>query len=504
MKLTNEQQNILNIVKNGEKLLKIVAFAGTGKTTLLYEIAKQTFGKKLYLAFNKAIANEAFEKFKGTNTWVKTTHSLAYNYVIHRYGYTLKQNYSTMEITQIYDVDYSTAYNAKIIFENFCNSASSGLSDENITPEKTLAKRIFEDMLNKKLDVTHSFYLKKFQLDLISQNITFNEYDMILLDEAQDTNDVTLSIFYNLPAKQKIIVGDRHQQIYSFRGSINAINKIKAKIAFLTHSFRFDEKVAFKATNFLQIFKNEKANLKGLGKHKKITTKAIISRTNAELILQMKYLIEDELKFKTIREPYAIFGLALNLNKLANDEKLDKEFNYLKSFQNEFKRLSKKQKEQYKNDILNYIEEIADEDIELLSAIKVAKIENLDQIYQKAKEYYKTSNSNLFLTTAHTAKGLEFDEVTICDDFPCYLNIAKWFRDNEIFKKPKEGYLEYFLNNCKEQSQIDELNLYYVAVTRTKTKLIDKTDFNYLTKEIAEINIQREIEEMVNKLISKI
>jgi hypothetical protein len=27
MKLTNEQQNILNLIKNGEKFLKIIAFA---------------------------------------------------------------------------------------------------------------------------------------------------------------------------------------------------------------------------------------------------------------------------------------------------------------------------------------------------------------------------------------------------------------------------------------------------------------------------------------------
>jgi len=498
MKLTDEQENILNIVKNREKLLKIVAFAGTGKTTLLYEIAKQNRGRKLYLAFNKAIANEAFEKFKGTNTWVKTTHSLAYNYVIHRYGYKLKQNYSTMQITQIYNVDYTTAYNAKIIFENFCNSASSGFSDENMSEEKKLAKTLFEDMLNKKLDVTHSFYLKKFQLDLISQNISFNEYDMILLDEAQDTNDVTLSIFYNLPARQKIIVGDRHQQIYSFRGSINAINKIKAQIAFLTHSFRFDEKIAFKATNFLQIFKNEKAKLKGLGENKIIKKKAIISRTNAELILQMKYLIENKKEFRTIREPSAIFGLALNLNKLENKENLDKEFNYLKSFDREFKTLPKRKKEQYEFDILNYIEEIANEDIELLTAVKVAKTDNLEQIYKKAKEYYQTSKANLFLTTAHTAKGLEFDEVTICDDFPCYTSIARWFKDSENLKKPKEGYLQFFLNNCKEQNQIDELNLYYVAITRAKAKLIDRTDFNYLTPEIAEIKIKEKIEEMIN------
>jgi len=498
LNLTNEQLTILNEVKNKTPLIKVVAFAGTGKTTLLYHIAKEIKGRKLYLAFNKAIQLEANEKFIGTNTIVKTTHSLAYNFVVRRYGYTLKRGYSTMEITQIYSVDYKTAYEAKIIFENFCNSASSGFSDENITPAKQLAINIFEDMLLKKIDITHSFYLKKFQLDLLSQSIIMPTYDMILLDEAQDTNDVTLSIFYNIPAHQKIIVGDRHQQIYSFRGSVNAINKIKAKIFFLTHSFRFNEKIAFKATNFLQIMKNETNSLKGLGNNKQTTTKAIISRTNAELILQMKYLIEDKKEFKTIRPPRDIFGLALNISNLANKEKVDNEYKFLNSFKNEYKFLSKSKKENYDNDILKFIEESVEDDIELLTALKVAKIKDLDKIYKIAQKNFD-KKTNIFLTTAHTAKGLEFDEVVVCEDFPCYKAIARWFVENEIFTKPKNGYLDYFKNNCKDQNQIDELNLYYVTITRTKNKIIDRSDFNYLTDDIANMEIENEIKEFLDK-----
>ena len=496
MNLTEEQLNIINEVKSGTPFIKVVAFAGTGKTTLLYEIAKQTRGIKLYLAFNKAIQIEATNKFKNTKTIVKTTHSLAYNYVINRYGLNLRKNYSTMEIVQIYNVDYATANTAKIIFENFCNSASSGLNAD--TPEKILAKKIFEDMQNKKIDVTHSFYLKQFQLDILAQNVIIPEYDMLLLDEAQDTNDVTLSIFYNIPAKQKIIVGDRHQQIYSFRGSINAINKIQAKIFYLTHSFRFNEKIAFKATNFLQIFKNEKKSLKGLGNHTKIQTKAIISRTNAELILQMKYLIEDEKKFKTIRNPKDIFSLALNLRNLSNEEEVEKEYKFLNSFKQEYQFLSKSQKSSFDFDIFKFIEDKIEDDIELLSALKIAKVKDLDKIYKIALEYYNQNDADIFLTTAHTSKGLEFDEVVITDDFLCYTSIAKWFIENEILDI-KSGYLEFFKQNCKDQKYIDELNLYYVALTRTKVKITDKTEFKFLNEEIANLKIENEIKEFLNE-----
>ena len=211
----------------------------------------------------------------------------------------------------------------------------------------------------------------------------------------------------------------------------------------------------------------------------------------------MKYLIEDKKPFKTIRPPKDIFGLALNIYNLANGDEVDNEYKYLNSFKNEYKFLSKSKKENYDNDILKYIEEAVEDDVEFLSAIKVAKTTDLEKIYKVANEAFE-NNANLYLTTAHTAKGLEFDEVRLCDDFPCYKSIARWYIENEIFDEPENGYLEFFKQNCKEQNQIDELNLYYVAVTRAKTKLIDKTDFNYLTDEIAELEIKKEIKEMIN------
>jgi len=498
MQLTDEQLHILNALKKGLPLAKVVAFAGSGKTTLLYHIAKHTKGRKLYLAFNKAIELEAREKFVGVNTIVKTTHALAYNFVINRYGYKLKQNYSTMEITHLYSVDYKIAYQAKMILESFCNSAHITFDTSNMTPPKELAMQMFDDMLNKKIDVTHSFYLKKFQIDLALGNTYLPRYDMVLLDEAQDTNDVTLSIFYNIPAIQKVIVGDKHQQIYSFRGSINAISKIQAQIFYLTYSFRFNEKIAFKASNFLRIFKNEQHTIKGCYKSTSIQTTAIIARTNAELILQMKHLIEDDKPFKTVRPPYNIFALALNLRKLLYQEKLDESFRYLNSFYTEFKHLSSAKKHYYDYDILNYIGDVVEDDVEFLSALKVAKIKNLHNIYKHAQEYY-TQPSNLYLTTAHTSKGLEFDEVQLCSDFLCYRSIASWFVTNDIISPMQEGYLEYFRTHCKDQKYIDELNLYYVALTRARVKVVDKTDFNYLTQQNAQLNIENAIQELLQK-----
>jgi F-box protein 18 (helicase) len=58
---TQEQQAV---VSSHAKLLSVNAFAGTGKTTVLVDYARARPGRRiLYLAFNRAVANEAKERF---------------------------------------------------------------------------------------------------------------------------------------------------------------------------------------------------------------------------------------------------------------------------------------------------------------------------------------------------------------------------------------------------------------------------------------------------------
>jgi superfamily I DNA/RNA helicase len=82
--------------------------------------------------------------------------------------------------------------------------------------------------------------------------------DYILLDEAQDTNPVVLGVLTKQQA-QNIYVGDKYQQIYEWRGAINAMEEAPAvHTTDLTTSFRFGGDIAQAANRVLDMLGEEK------------------------------------------------------------------------------------------------------------------------------------------------------------------------------------------------------------------------------------------------------
>ncbi|HFO5314304.1 TPA: UvrD-helicase domain-containing protein, partial [Escherichia coli] len=88
----------------------------------------------------------------------------------------------------------------------------------------------------------------------------------ILFDEAQDANPVTTALVLGQKCRV-ILVGDRYQQIYRFRGANNALSHPALKNAdrlWLTQSFRFGPAVARMANLLLQR-EGETREVKGCG-----------------------------------------------------------------------------------------------------------------------------------------------------------------------------------------------------------------------------------------------
>ena len=205
--LTDEQQTIIEVSKKMQprEILKINACAGSGKTTMLKEVALANPDKTfLYLAFNKGIVEESKNKFP-KNVKLQTVHSLAYQAIIAPRKAKVVNSYNIFDYMKYLSFkDYQDAQNFQADLTHFLNSAYSleEASDD--------IRMWFKLVEIGEIPYTHNLYLKAYQLMTMEKENLSEKYDFVLLDEAQDTNKVTLSIFLNNSCK-KILVGDVFQ-----------------------------------------------------------------------------------------------------------------------------------------------------------------------------------------------------------------------------------------------------------------------------------------------------
>ena len=457
MELTDEQKQIIALsqtMQNNE-ILAIQACAGSGKTSTLREIALANPNARfLYLAFNKAIVVESKSKFP-KNVEVKTIHSLAYNYTRSKIGdFKPEGKLTYFHLKDIIDFvgGYKDCALALKVFEDFLKSNKT--FDDSFS-NKEVIKVLFDLTLNREIPITHNFYLKLYQMTDDKQL----NYDFILLDEAQDTNEVMLSVFLRNHCK-KILVGDSFQNIYGFNNSINAFEIVKANhYTTLSKSFRCKQPILDYANFLLDRFsdKSFKAMTSGfVESNQKSETKAFIARTNAGIVRfidKLEFFTDSPQNICLLKEPEKIFAplWAIIHFKNAKFDLISNEYAYIKQFTST--------KELYK-----YINEA--KDLELLGALNLLK-ENLDlnKTTKLANQLFQNKQAKIFITNAHQSKGLEWDSVELIDDFPnLYDKMIALSTIDDFNKKQKKS---------KEFEQ--ELNLFYVAITRAKKKLIDNT-----------------------------
>ena len=366
-----------------------------------------------------------------------------------------KPNFKLVDKLNIFNLcevlRFKCGYRIKAGFDRFNGFLKSkkGFDD---TKDKTLIKYLFQATLDRKLPITHDFYLKYYQME---ENKRLEEkYDFILLDEAQDTNEVMLDIFLENDCK-KIFVGDTFQSIYRFNNSINAFEIVETNHHLsLSQSFRCKQEILDYASFFLEMFadKGFMQMISGFGGDEGITTRAFISRTNAGIA---RFLVDlyksdsfEHKEYRLLKRVDSIFEpiWAIVYFESSQFDEIPKRYSYIQDF-NDFKELEE------------YIEEIGD--VELAQAIKLLgefKEIEISKIQNMAEYLYANKRAKNTITNAHQSKGLEFDEVVLgCDFFDLY-----------------EEQLEAGSQEEWEKFQ-QEINLFYVAITRAKKRLIDKS-----------------------------
>lgn len=268
--LTAEQESHILTILNGEDYA-IQAPPGSGKTFLLLALARKMKGYGLSVSFNKLLSIEASQKFSSSVT-CKTGHALAYAAIGHKYKKRLKK-LTGKHLADSEDIGYWNIYNNPSnkgylilnTIRKYCYSSDEVLSYKHLPKLQVLndqtyeimredlvqhANLIFNKMASSSSDlpITHDVYLKLWALT----NPIINK-DYIFFDEYQDSNPVIAQIIKN-QACQKIFVGDQFQQIYAWRGAVNALHDESLQKLYITRSFRFGEAIADIANQIIRSY----------------------------------------------------------------------------------------------------------------------------------------------------------------------------------------------------------------------------------------------------------
>lgn len=459
---TSEQAEAVEHFLSGESL-KVAAFAGAGKTSTLTQMAAATNDSGRYLAFNKAIALDAKSKF-GKNVHCGTTHSLAFAALPAVYKANSSKAFESLRGNRIAEAlqlktlcvsdgvlltPRSMGFLAAKTVAQFCQSSAIEPGVEHIPKYGKLAflsgeereyfsrylvdvaKHIWGRMQTPTdpLPLGHDGYLKLWSLS----EPAFRE-EFVMLDEAQDTNEVVLSVLRRQKC-QVVFVGDRHQQIYEWRGAKNAMEMMETRHeTVLTQSFRFGPVIAELAS----------AVLHRLGERKKLVGTASIDsrlqsgRVNTLLCRTNAGVLQSVLAhLKSNGKPHVIGGTA-ELKKLLEDVGRLKagfsadsaEFFGFKNWK-EVVEFSISEDGEHLSTFVRIVQEIGE--VELLAALAASASEE--------------SEASLVISTGHKSKGREWDVVQLHSDF--------------VRPMPKPG----------KKPLAEEDRLLYVALTRAKKGL---------------------------------
>ncbi|MBQ9274243.1 MAG: UvrD-helicase domain-containing protein [Succinivibrio sp.] len=429
--LSAQQQEVINWARRLQvgQLLTVEACAGSGKTTNLIGLTRscpdQSF---LYLAFNRAVVESARRKFP-PNVQIMTVHSLAWHaQFANRNAPIIKSRLSFVDLRAHFpNLNRMALFTLCNLYSDFLQSAEKECT---LSPHPGLnayVNRIFELVNVGQLPMTHDHYLKQFQL---REDYPLR-YDYVLLDEAQDSNPVTLSIFNRCQAR-KILVGDPHQSIYAFRGAVNALYLLQPDVRLpLSVCFRSNQAILDKANFFLHRYASDRERclpmVAELSRRTLSKGSAILSRTNSSLISEIaKFFRQGKLReLRLLRPAELIFAPALAVQHTLQQryQSLGAEFYFLREFKDA-------------EEIQLYAEKSGD--LEILTALNISRKhgDDLDKLYEACRGLEENDRATITLSTAHSCKGLEWESVRLLDDFPDLEEIAR-SSEYGIYEKPQ-------------------------------------------------------------------
>jgi len=424
---TDEQVDIINQAIAGSNI-GIQAYAGAAKTSTLLMVAEEVVKPTLMICFNKSIADEAGKKFPPHVT-CQTINSLAWRVIVKssnsKFGKKLGSSFKLDEIDLPYVVTKETEDKAiedrlvvRDLVTGWCNSRYTPiytylgiiLTDEGYIYYADMVKKFWDKVSNQDnpTTMTHDVYLKLFQL---SKPVL--PFDLIMLDEFQDTNPVSLDIFLSQSDydTQLICVGDKWQSIYAFRGAVDSFKLLKEERQDflnlrLSTSFRFGANIADIANDLLYIGGDDGKLIGGRAskESKNPKTTAYLYRNNLNTLGKLLEFAELDQKVNFIGDLKDLWSKAYHVTALLADKSVKFPNKDLSSYRT-------------KKDLLAAANRIVD--IKTLLGL-VSYINANGGVYNFSKKITDNidSDSEITISTIHKSKGLEWDIVYLGDD--CY------------------------------------------------------------------------------------
>ncbi len=464
---TPEQMRALDLFATGDSLA-LEARAGAGKTATLSMLAHSTNRRGLYVAFNKSIVADVGPRMPGTVA-CSTAHSLAYRAVGAKYRDRLNgKRIRSTDIARICRIDpFVVNYGAqrKVLqpgflgglvmraISVFCNSADreptaehvpyvDGIDEPRVDGKRNwdnnreLAKilepalrRAWDDLSvqHGQLRFSHDVYLKLWALGNPQLGV-----DYVLADEAQDLSPVMVGVLFAQRNTQIVAVGDSAQNIYGWRGSVDAMRDERLeRRSTLSLSFRFGPPIAEVANRVLGMLASDPP-VEGTNRVASVVgpvadPNAILCRTNAAAVDAVLSAQRAGGGPHLVGGGTEVVSFAKAAQELmAQGRTYHPELACFDSW----------------NEVTDYVanDQLGGELRLLVSLVEEYGVPTI----LRALDHMPTEDAaTVIVSTAHKAKGREFDSVRLAGDFP------------------QDG----------EDIADSELRLLYVALTRAKREL---------------------------------
>jgi hypothetical protein len=467
---TDEQAHAIDAFRDGHHLV-LQAGAGTGKTSTLRLLAASTGRRGRYLAFNKDIANDAAARFP-RSVLCKTAHATAYAAIGHRYAHRLSSpRQPAWRIGQAlgitspvrigsHEISHRTLSHTVLrTVTRFCQSADRALVPHHVPALRRLgtldehaqlaeavlpfAGKAWTDLQNTDEGVVrfeHDHYLKMWAL--AEPKI---ETDFLFLDEAQDTNPVLEQIFAAQRGHaQLVMVGDSAQAIYGWRGARDVMSGFDATHLTLTRSFRFGPLLAEQANRWLAF---TDAPIRLTGTDSIPTTvglvtcpDAVLCRTNIGAMAEVIRQLEAGRRVALARGGQTLNTLALAARDLKDGRRTSHPELVLFASWGELQ------------DYAEY--DPAGRDLQPF--VELVDTHGPEAIIIAVNALTDEDKAQVTISTAHKAKGREWPEVRIGNDFP---------------PPPDSGQQDDSGRPIPELVSETDARLAYVAVTRARRQL---------------------------------